>query len=289
MFSNKARREFLVVFCLLLLLPDWDGRSQNPQNLPVYLQDRGTGVPTSMFGTYIRGGELLIYPFFEYYYDKDAEYAPSDFGYDLDRDFRGKYTATEGLIFLGYGITDRLIIEVEAAVISATQNRAGDDNSGMPEKIEESGLGDVQTQFDYYWLKESNSRPGAFSYFEIVYPFNKDKELIGTADWEFKGGTGIIRGFGWGTISIRGALEYNKSEDKFEIGEIAVDYLKRLSNIWRVYAGIEGTQDEVELITEAQLHLSRRVFIKFNNAFGISSKATGWAPEIGVMFSFNGR
>jgi hypothetical protein len=27
--------------------------------LPPYLKDRGTGVATSMFGTYIRGGELL--------------------------------------------------------------------------------------------------------------------------------------------------------------------------------------------------------------------------------------
>ncbi len=76
---------------------------------------------------------------------------------------------------------------------------------------------------------------------------------------------------------------------KYKIGEIAVEYLKRLSNTWRVYAGVEGTKDEVGLITEAQLHLSGSVFIRINNAFGISSKATGWTPEMGVMFSLHGR
>ncbi len=30
-------------------------------NLPTYLKDRGTGVATSMFGTYIRRGELIVF------------------------------------------------------------------------------------------------------------------------------------------------------------------------------------------------------------------------------------
>ncbi|MGH7452526.1 MAG: hypothetical protein ACRENG_14360, partial [bacterium] len=33
--------------------------------LPVYLKDRGTGIRTSIFGTYVRRGELLVSPFFE--------------------------------------------------------------------------------------------------------------------------------------------------------------------------------------------------------------------------------
>ena len=35
-------------------------------------RDRGTGQPTSMFGTYVRRRELLVYPFFEYYLDNDT-------------------------------------------------------------------------------------------------------------------------------------------------------------------------------------------------------------------------
>ncbi|HSG99789.1 MAG TPA: hypothetical protein VLB27_07055, partial [candidate division Zixibacteria bacterium] len=122
-------------------------------------------------------------------------------------------------------------------------------------------------------------------YFEIVYPLQKDKVLIGTSDWEFKLGTGVVRGFAFGTMTARAAFEYSRAEDKFELGEIAVEYLRRLSESWRIYLGVEANQDEAELITEAQWHLSRRAFIKLNNAFGITSKATDWAPEVGVVFS----
>jgi hypothetical protein len=85
-------------------------------------------------------------------------------------------------------------------------------------------------------------------------------------------------------MSVRAAFEYSFEEDKLEPGEIAVEYLKRLSSHWRIYLGIEAAQDEAELITEAQWHISERAFIKLNNAFGLTSKATDWAPEVGIMF-----
>jgi hypothetical protein len=254
--------------------------------LPSFLSDRGVGIPTSMFGTYVERGELLVYPFFEHYRDKDAEYSPQELGFDNPNDFRGRYRASEGLIFLGYGLTENLALELEAAVIDATQDKASDDPSTMPASLSESGLGDVQTQFDFRWLRETESRPEAFSYLEVVYPLNKDKVLIGTSDWEFKFGTGVVKGFGWGTLTGRVAGEYSRAEKKAELGEMAVEYLKRLSPSWRAYLGVEGTQDEVELITEMQWHLSRRAFVKLNSAFGLTSKATDWAPEIGVMFRF---
>jgi len=37
------------------------------ENLPYYLKDRGEGVSSSMFGTYVKKGQLYIYPFNEYY------------------------------------------------------------------------------------------------------------------------------------------------------------------------------------------------------------------------------
>ena len=73
-----------------------------------------------MFGTYVRRGELLVYPFFEYYRDRNLEYKPVQLGYGLDQDFRGKYRASEGLLFTAYGLTDWLAVELEAAVIKAT-------------------------------------------------------------------------------------------------------------------------------------------------------------------------
>src|SRR5262245_14070815 len=85
-----------------------------------FLADRGPGLSTSMFGTYIQKGEIILYPFVEYYYDKNAEYKPAEFGYGLEEDYEGFYKATEGLLFVSYGIKEWLAIEMEAAVIDAT-------------------------------------------------------------------------------------------------------------------------------------------------------------------------
>jgi hypothetical protein len=282
----------IVFMLVIMVLLTWffpaqaKSKEQEREELPAYLKDRGQEIPTSMFGTYINRGELLFYPFFEYYHDHNMEYAPNELGFDLDTDFRGSYRAYEGLVFLCYGLTDNISVEVEAAVIDATLEKSPEDPSPLPYKISKSGLGDVQMQFNWLWKKETIRRAGFFSYAEVVFPFNKGKILIGTSDWEFKVGTGVIRGFSWGTMVVRAAVEYSMEESKFDIGEVAVEYLKRLSPHWRLYIGVEGTQDEIELITEFQWHISKKVFIKLNNAFGVTSKATDWAPEIGIMFRF---
>jgi len=249
-------------------------------------RDRGPGIPTSMFGTYVRRGEFLLYPFFEYYHDKDAEYSPDELGYGIDADYRGPYRASEGLIFLGYGVSDRLALEFEAAVITATQTKAPDDPSAMPATVEESGLGDVEGQVRWRWNRETDRRPEVFSYFETVFPLQKQKRLIGTQDWEFKLGTGLVRGFAWGTATVRAAVEYDAEEGTAALGEYAVEYLRRVSSAIRLFAAVEGSEDEVELITEAQWAFRPNVVLKVNSAFGLTSKATDWAPEIGVMFSF---
>jgi hypothetical protein len=49
---------------------------------------------------------------------------------------------------------------------------------------------------------------------------------------------------------------------------------------------VEGTQDEVELIPEVQRRLSGRATLKLNSAVGLTSKATDWAPEVGLLFRF---
>jgi len=110
--------------------------------------------------------------------------------------------------------------------------------------------------------------------------------MIGTSDWEFKLGTGAVKGFRWGTVTVRTAVEYNRAEDLFELGEYAVEYLKRISPLLRLYAGVEGSQDEVEAIAEAQLHFRERVVVKLNFGFGLTPKATDLAPEVGVVFVF---
>jgi hypothetical protein len=240
-----------------------------------------------MFGTYVQRGELLVYPFFEWYADDDFEYTPAELGSASPQEHRGRYRAIEGLIFLGYGLTDNLAVEFEAAVISATLRKSPADTSALPARLEASGLGDVEMQLRWRFATETATRPEAFTYFETVFPTKNDPGLIGTSDWEYKLGFGVTRGFGWGTTTFRVDGEYSREEGKFDAGEYALEYLKRLSPRWRVYGAIEGNQlDEVAVITELQWHFHRRAFLKVNNGWGLTTNATDFAPEIGLMISF---
>lgn len=99
--------------------------------------------------------------------------------------------------------------------------------------------------------------------------------------------TGVIRTFSFGTLSARGGLL--SIGGALEPAEFQFEYLKRLSSRLRVYGGVEGVSDEWSSITELQVFLTRDVVLKLNNAFGLTSKATGWAPEVGVTFSFGRR
>lgn len=276
------RARGLVLF-LLLALP---ARAAEDGSLPTYLRDRGTGIPTSMFASYVRPGELLVYPFFEYYRDSNYEYKPAELGYGLEQDFRGEYEAFEQLLFLSYGITDFLAVEVEAATIHARLEKNPSDPSAVPQEIKEAGLGDVEGQLRGRWLSEGRVRPELFSYFETVVPSAGDNILIGTPDWEFKLGTGVTKGFSFGTFTLRAAVEHDRAENETALGEAAAEWVKRLSPQFRVYLGVEGSEDEWEGIAEVQWHFHRQAYLKLNNAFGITSKATDWAPEAGVMFSF---
>ena len=254
---------------------------------PPYRADRGPGVATSMFGTYIRGGELLVYPFVEHYRDRNFEYKPSEFGVAGDLDHRGRYRASEALFFLAYGLTDDLAIELEGAVVHASLDKAASDRSAVPARIAESGVGDIEGQLRWRWKRETATGPEAFSYVEAVSPRNRDKLLIGTSAWELKFGTGVSRGFEWGTLTARAAVEYTAaSSSRFDLGEYAVEYLKRLSPRWRIYAGLEGTQDEVSFVSEAQWFIRPNIFVKVNSGIGLTSKASDWAPEVGVVFAF---
>jgi hypothetical protein len=258
----------------------------NAQRLPAYLADRGTGIATSMFGEYVRRGELLVYPFYEYT-SQSLEYKPSELGFGLDQDFRGRFREHEALIFLAYGLGDRLALELESVVYTSARLRKDpSDPSAMPAEIRESGFGDTQAEARWRWARETLSRPEVFSYLEIDFPFQRNRRISGTQDWEYKFGTGVIKGFSFGTITARAAAEYEQADKELIFGEYALEYLKRLSPSFRFYTGVEGNQDEVEWIIEGQYRLGRRAHLKLNNAFGLTSKAPDFAPEVGIMFNF---
>src|SRR5262245_22986458 len=100
-------RPVIALGCTLLMSLARVSQPLADDGLPVYLQDRGEGLQTSLFGSYVKRGELLVYTFYEYTHNSDHEYKPSELGYVGDTDFRGELTEHDALIFLSYGLSDR--------------------------------------------------------------------------------------------------------------------------------------------------------------------------------------
>lgn len=285
--ANEGPRIGLARGLLLVSLLTAKPMALSAQVADVQERDRGgSGVPSSQFATFVEAGELAVYAYYEYYRDKDAEYKPSELGYTGDVDYFGRFTGHEGLLFLGYGFTSRLLLEPEAALISSGhQEKAGNDTSDFPDAgVRESGLGDVESQLRYRWHEETDTSPEIFSYFETVFPFQRDHTLIGTSSWEFQYGMSVARSFALGTIVLRGSVAW--AEGSPEIGEYAAEYVRGVSNRLGLYGAVEGSEDEVELITEAQIFMTPAIKPKLNNAVGLTKKAAGWAPEVGMMFVF---
>jgi hypothetical protein len=258
-----------------------------PAGLPSYLYDRGDGIPTSLFGTYVREKELLVYTFYEYTRSNNFEYQPSELGHAGENDFFGKAYEREHLLFLAYGFSDSLAVEFESALYSSVDFRKDpNDTSTVPGTMRESGLGDTETNIRWRYQKETASRPETTFFFKTVFPLQKDKKLLGTQNWEFEPGVVLTKGYSFGTLALKMSMAYDSGERKMELGEYAIDYLKRLSQNWRVVLSLEGEQDEVSLIGELQYTLGRNAILKLNSGFGLTKKAPDFAPEIGVMFRF---
>lgn len=256
------------------------------QALPAYLKDRGTGVASSMFGTYIRKGDVIVYPYWEYYLDHDKEYKPAELGFGLDQDFRGRYRESEYLFFLAYGLTDNIAVQTELAWATASLNKSSSDSSAMPSRIQESGLTSFETQLRWRGWRETASRPEVWGYVDVVYPINKRAIIIGSDGWDIESGIGVTRGFTWGTVTARASVIYESaSSTKWDAGEYGIEFLKRLSPSWRIFAAVQGAGDEISAITEAQWHVSSRMFIRFNQEIGLTSLATDWEPQLGVLFT----
>jgi hypothetical protein len=261
-------------------------------SLAPYLADRGTGVPTSLFGTYIEEGQWIVYPFYEYSRNTSEEYDPRELGYPRpgatgEEEFFGNSTEHEVVIFFGYGFSESLAFEFEAEMYaSAALEKSTDDLSPVPGRIEESGFAGAEAQLRWLWREETRDRPALYSFLEVEIPFQDDNVLIGATDVEVAVGTGFIRGFSWGTLNGRISVAYDGEEGKVELGEYALEYLKRVNDRWRLVATLEGEDDEISIIGEAQLSLRPGAVLKMNSGFGVTKKAADFAPEVGILFTF---
>lgn len=154
---------------IVILVPALVLAQTPPQD---FLRDRGSGVTTSLFGTYVRGGEFLVYPFYEYAKASNAEYHGSELGFIGDIDYLGKSEVHEAILFLAYGLTDDLALELEGELyVHQSLTKAPEDTTtGMPPRIKESGLGDVEAQIRWRFARETETRSEFYTNLEVTFP-----------------------------------------------------------------------------------------------------------------------
>jgi len=258
--------------------------------LPPHLRDRGRGVRTSVFGTYVEPRQWLVLPAVGFARDHNFEYNPMEWGYGTQVDLRGKLRSSEGQMFLAYGVNDWLAFELEGSYVSARFDKSPSDTSGTPAQIKQSGITDFAGQARLRLVQERGRRPEIFASLEFIPSTQKQKFLIGDKRSDLKGEIGLVRGYHFGTMTLRTTIEWNREDKKWDFGETSLEYLRQLSPAWRLFLAIEGGEggapDEFVLVTAAQWRISNRAFLKLSNGLGLMSKSTDWEPQVGIMLAF---
>ena len=146
---------------------------------------------------------------------------------------------------------------------SATLDKSPGDPSATPARIRESGFGDVEGQLRLRLRSETRHHPEIFSFLEMTPATQRHKVLIDEPNWDLKPGVGIIRGYHWGTLMVRVTAEWNREASSPDLGEVAVEYLRRLTPSLRLNVAVEGGEggapDEFDLITGVNWRLSDNV------------------------------
>ena len=257
------------------------------QELPASLHDRGRGVRTSEFQTYIERGQFFLLPSVSYVRDHNLEYSPLDWGYGTQVDLRGTFHSSQAGLFLAYGVTDWLAVELEGSYLSAHFERSPSDTTATPSTINNSGVADFAGQVRVRFAQERGWRPEIWGALEVIPRAQRRQILIGDKLTDVKGEIGLTRGYRFGTMTLRTTIEYNHGDHHWDLGETSIEYLRRLSPAWRIMLAIEGGEggapDEFVFVTAAQWRVARSAYIKFANGYGFMSKSTDWEPQLGVL------
>lgn len=256
-----------------------------------HLRDRGTGVVTSVPGAYLREGELLFYSWVAYSGDHDIQYDPPEFGFPSEIEYIGRYQAREVDAWVAYGLRENLALEIQVAGMRASLQKSADDATGMPAELKESGLGDVRSRLNWRILAESERRPEIYTFATMAFPHDKKKALTGTNDWLLNLGIGAIRGYRWGTISLRSSMEFDLSSASVgDWGEVTLEYFKRLSPRMSVVGALVLLQgDEGSVFGEFQYQPTQNVVVKLGGAQALTANGIDWSAQAGVLFKFAGR
>lgn len=264
------------------------GSPQAQAQEPAYLADRGDAIRTSLLATYIRPKEFIFYPFYEYTRKTNFEYKASDLGLVGNVDYLGKAVEHEYLLFLAYAFNDSLAFEFESALHGKIRltKAANDPVAAVPNEFRESGLGDTEAQLRWRVIKETEVRPEITLAFQTVFPFQKKKKLLGTQAWQFAVGAVATKGYSFGTLTLRTQVNHDRSDRETNVGETAIEYLKKLSPAWTIALALEGDGSQVSVVGEAQYALGRNATLKLNLGQGLTKTDRAFAPEIGVLFRF---
>jgi len=259
-------------------------------DLPPNLRDRGRGVRTSVFGTYVEPHQWLVLPAVGTTRDRNLEYNPLEWGYGTQVDLRGTFRSSEAQVFLAYGVTAWLAFELEGSYLSARFTKSPSDTSGTPANIKQAGITDFAGQARVRLARERRRRPEIFASLEFIPSTQKRKFLIGDKRSDLKGEIGLVRGYHFGTMTLKTTVEYNHGDHHWDLGETSLEYLRQVSPAWRLFLAIEGGEtgapDEWVLVTAGQWRISNRAFLKLSNGFGLMSKSTDWEPQVGIMLAF---
>jgi hypothetical protein len=258
------------------------------QPAPPNLRDRGPGVRTSESQTYVGRHQLLFLTSAAYTKDHNLEYNPLDWGYGNQTDLRGTFRSSTAQLFVAYGVTDWLAVELEGSSLSARFERSSRDTTATPARIRESGLGDFAGQVRVRFAQERGRRPEIWGSVEVIPANQQRKVLIGDKLTDVKGEIGLTRGYRFGTMTLRTTVEYNHVDHHWDLGETSLEYLRRLSPDWRILLAIEGGEtgapDEWVFVTAGQWRIGKSFFVKFANGFGLMSKSTDWEPQVGILW-----
>lgn len=252
-------------------------------------KDRGPGLPTSQPGIYVERGEVLFDVFAVYTKDSDYEYLPDDFGFPSPvGEFKGNNRTDGGVVLAAWGISDRFAVELRAAATKAKLDKAPEDTTGMPDTTEESGLGDVRTRLTWRWLRENEHHPELWLFEDLLLPHDSGNPLIGTSDLTAETGIGLSHGARWGTMTYRASFLYEPgSETHIDFGDIAIEYLKRVSRSVSLLGDLLLVQgDEYYVTGQVKWDLSPRVALSLLGKAGLSAAAVDTTAEGGIVFRF---
>jgi len=173
--------------------------------------------------------------------------------------------------------------------VSARFERSSLDTSGTPATIKESGFTDLAAQARLRLASEQGKATEIFASLEFIPATHRGKKLISDRWTDLKGEIGLVRGFQFGTMTLKTTVEWNH-------GTTLGPRQHRWSTCdrcrpsggcsWRSRAARAGAMDEWVFVTAAQWRISIAPFSSFPTA-SAWRRIHDWEPQVGIMLAFH--